>query len=99
MPPGEPTDRDLLVGDCREALLDYPDECLDACVTDPPYGLSKQPNMEEVLTHWLAGDDYKPNGGGFMGKKWDSFVPGPTTWEEIYRVLKPGAHCLVFAGP
>ena len=54
--------------------------------------------MTEVLTHWLAGDDYTASGGGFMGKTWDSFVPGPATWNEVYRVLKPGGHMIVFSG-
>jgi len=71
---------------------------VDSMVTDPPYGLSKQPDAAEVLRHWLAGDDYTATGGGFMGKSWDSFVPGPATWREAYRVLKPGGHALVFAG-
>src|SRR5690606_35816280 len=26
------------------------------------------------------------------------FVPGPSVWREVYRVLKPGGHALVFAG-
>lgn len=78
----------LRLGDCREVLAKCKPDCV---VTDPPYGLSKEPNIAEVLTHWLAGDDYKHRGGGFMGKSWDSFVPGPQTWKEIYRVLKPGA--------
>jgi DNA modification methylase/predicted RNA-binding Zn-ribbon protein involved in translation (DUF1610 family) len=71
---------------------------VDAIVTDPPYGLSKEPDMVEVLTHWLAGDDYHHTGAGFMGKSWDSFVPGPATWREAFRVLKPGGHLLCFAG-
>src|SRR5690625_6994457 len=33
-----------------------------------------------------------------MGKSWDSFVPPPSLWREVYRVLKPGGHALVFAG-
>src|SRR5690625_3064955 len=33
-----------------------------------------------------------------MGKSWDSFVPHPDIWREVYRVLKPGGHALVFAG-
>src|SRR5699024_5726688 len=36
--------------------------------------------------------------GGFMGNFWDSFVPHPDIWREVYRVLKPGGHALVFAG-
>lgn len=88
----------ILPGDCRETLRDLRKNSIGALVTDAPYGLSKQPDMVEVLQHWLAGDDYQSNGGGFMGKSWDSFVPGPATWREVYRVLKPGAHGLVFAG-
>lgn len=74
------------------------DNSIDAVVTDPPYGLSKQPDMNEVLRHWLNGDDYVHTGGGFMGKSWDSFVPGPSIWKEVFRVLKPGGHLLAFFG-
>ena len=74
------------------------DNSIDAVVTDPPYGLSKQPDMNEVLRHWLNGDDYIHTGGGFMGKTWDSFVPGPSIWKEVFRVLKPGGHLLAFFG-
>ncbi len=88
----------LIAGDCREVLRMFPSNHFDSVVTDPPYGLSKQPNMQEVLKHWLAGDDYAASGGGFMGKTWDSFVPGPSTWSEVLRVMKPGAYAIVFAG-
>lgn len=71
---------------------------IDAVVTDPPYGLSKQPDMNEVLHHWLNGDDYIHGTKGFMGKTWDSFVPGPSIWKEVFRVLKPGGHLLAFFG-
>lgn len=70
---------------------------VDAIVCDPPYGMSKPPDMQEVLRHWLAGDDYEHGGGGFMGKSWDSFVPGPSYWREAFRVLKPGAYCVAFS--
>jgi DNA modification methylase len=85
-------------GDCIEVLASLKPNSVDAIVTDPPYGLSKTPDILEVLRHWIAGDDYKHRGGGFMGKSWDSFVPGPTVWREAYRVLKPGGHLLAFAG-
>ena len=84
--------------ECRAGMMTLPDNSVDAIVTDPPYGLSKEPDMAEVLRHWLAGDDYDHGGSGFMGKSWDSFVPGPATWREALRVLKPGGHALVFAG-
>lgn len=88
----------IITGDCKHMLKCIPSESFDSLVTDPPYGLSKHPDMREVLSHWLAGDDFTATGGGFMGKSWDSFVPGPATWAEVLRVLKPGAFGAVFAG-
>ena len=88
----------VIHGDCLEVLRTMPDNSVDAVVTDPPYGLSREPDIEEVLRHWLAGDDYNHRGGGFMGKEWDSFVPGHAVWREVWRVVKPGGHILCFAG-
>lgn len=83
---------------CLDVLRTLPDNSVDSIVTDPPYGLSKEPNMLEVLKHWMAGDDYFHTGSGFMGKSWDSFVPGPSVWKECLRILRPGGHLLSFFG-
>ncbi len=88
----------IIHGDCLQVLYTFPSNAVDSVVTDPPYGLSREPDICEVLTKWLAGEDYTHRGSGFMGKTWDSFVPGPSIWREVYRVLKPGGHALVFAG-
>jgi site-specific DNA-methyltransferase (adenine-specific) len=88
----------LMLGDCRERLRELDNNSVDAVVCDPPYGLSKEPDIAEVLGHWLAGDDYAHQANGFLGNSWDSFVPGPATWKEVFRVLKPGGHLLAFAG-
>jgi len=85
----------IYLADCRDALPMIGQ--VDSVVCDPPYGLSKEPDIMEVLRHWMAGDDYNATGGGFMGKTWDSFVPGPTIWREVERCMKPGAYCLSFA--
>lgn len=88
----------LLNDDCLNALKKIPDSSIEAVCTDPPYGLSKQPNIAEVMQHWLNGDKYEHKSTGFCGAKWDSFVPGPEYWREVLRVLKPGGHAVVFAG-
>lgn len=88
----------LVRGDALSVLSTLPSDSVDSIVTDPPYGLSKEPDIATVLKHWLDGDDYAHRGGGFMGKSWDSFVPGPSVWKECLRVLKPGGHLLCFAG-
>lgn len=88
----------VIHGDCLKELKRLEDNSVDSVVTDPPYGLSKEPDINEVLTKWLAGEEYDHGHGGFMGKSWDSFVPHPDIWKEVCRVLKPGGHALVFAG-
>ena len=88
----------LLGGDNRRTLQAIAPDSIDAVVTDPPYGLGAEPDMAEVLQHWIRGDDWTASGGGFMGRTWDSFVPGPATWKEVFRVLKPGGHVVMFSG-
>jgi site-specific DNA-methyltransferase (adenine-specific) len=89
---------DVKTGDCLDIMRAMPDASVDAIVTDPPYGLGKQPDAVAMLRDWLAGEAHRVAGGGFMGKRWDAFVPGPDVWRECLRVLKPGGHAVVFAG-
>lgn len=95
-------DIDVYHGDCLDVMRALPDASIDAVITDPPYGLSELPpkKIAKALTAWLGGDrEYVPTGqGGFMGRKWDEFVPPPAVWDECFRVLKPGGHLLSFAG-
>ena len=87
-------------GDCLDVMRSMPANSVDAIVTDPPYGLSnhKLGEVEACLRAWLSGQAYLPKGAGFMGKKWDAWVPGPEVWKAAFAVLKPGGHMLVFAG-
>ncbi len=86
------------VGDCIDYMRQIPDASVDSVVTDAPYGLGKQPDPLEVLAAWLRGEDFVPSGAGFMGKKWDAFVPQPSVWREALRVLKPGGMLISFFG-
>lgn len=73
----------LLKGDCLEVLRSLLDNSVDSMVTDPPAGI------------------------GFMNADWDSDKGGRDEWiawlssvmREALRVLKPGAHALVWAIP
>ncbi len=73
----------LYCQDALEALRTLPHNSIDSLVTDPPAGI------------------------GFMGKEWDGDKGGKAEWvawlasilAEARRVLKPGAHCFVWALP
>lgn len=74
---------ELILGDCLEKMRQIKSESIDSLVTDPPAGI------------------------GFMGKSWDSNKGGRDHWikwmsdvmRECHRVLKPGAHGLVWSLP
>jgi site-specific DNA-methyltransferase (adenine-specific) len=88
----------VISGDNVETLKNYPDNYFDSIVTDCPYGLGKEPNAQEMLKAWIDTGYLEVKGSGFMGKEWDSFVPQPLFWKEIYRVLKHGGHIVAFFG-
>lgn len=88
----------IINSDNINALKTYPDNYFDSVVTDPPYGLGKEPDAVEVMTVWATTGYHEIKGTGFMGKEWDAFVPQPLFWKEVFRVLKPGGHCLAFYG-
>lgn len=85
-------------GNNIDLLKNYPDNYFDSVVTDPPYGLGKEPNASELMKDWIEYGYHEIQGKGFMGKEWDAFIPQPIFWKEIYRVLKPGGHILAFYG-
>ena len=71
----------ITCGDSLELLKTIKSDSIDSLITDPPAGIS------------------------FMGKSWDSNKGGRDQWikwmvkvmSECHRVLKPGAHGLVWA--
>jgi site-specific DNA-methyltransferase (adenine-specific) len=101
---GSPVTVELRQGDSREVLANMPDCSIDSCVTDPPYALvsiqkrfgkpGSAPAQEGV------DGAYKRASSGFVGQHWDTgeVVHDVSFWAEVYRVLKPGAYLLAFAG-
>jgi DNA modification methylase len=91
----------LINGDSFEELKQLENDSIDSVVTDPPYGLSQVSSkaFNKCMLKWCTDDrSFMPKVKGFMGKSWDAFVPPPSLWDEVFRVLKPGGHALVFAG-
>jgi DNA modification methylase len=88
----------VYVGNNIDVLKTFPDNSIDSIVTDPPYGLGKEPDAIALLQDWITTGYHEVKGKGFMGKEWDAFVPQPIFWKECYRVLKHGGHVLSFAG-
>ncbi len=83
-------------GDVLEVLGTLENDSFDACLTDPPYGLSEKRNLRSASPRKSSREARRS--GGFMGMLWDSEVPEVSVWEEVYRVLKPGGFLLAFGG-
>ena len=83
--------------DCPIELKKLKDNSIDACVTDPPYGLT---NETSGFHRGKANQFTRTAKGGFMGKKWDGIgiEYNLDMWHEILRILKPGGHLLSFGG-
>ncbi len=99
------TDTKLIHADCLEAMRAMEADTFDAIVTDPPYGLVQNKRggsgvaSVDLSTPYGRARIGAGNGpGGFMGKEWDSCVPGVEFWTEALRVAKPGAHLVAFGG-
>ena len=61
----------IITGNNIDSLKNYPDNFFDSIVTDPPYGLGKEPNAEEMLQAWITTGYLEVKGAGFMGKEWE----------------------------
>lgn len=88
----------LHLSDNVSFLRGLPSNSVDSIITDSPYGLGKEPNPKNCIYDWIVQGYHEVSGTGFMGKKWDAFVPQPILWKECYRILKPGGYLLSFFG-
>ena len=67
----------IIHGNNIEKLKEYPDNYFDAVVTDPPYGLGKEPDAVQLMKDWVEKGYHEVKGTGFMGKEWDAFSYSP----------------------
>jgi len=103
----------ILHGDSLERLKEFPDNYFDSVVTDPPYGwrfMGKAWDAPDISAT-LARDktlstDNKTTLGMAAGRYDQSananhqFQLWTEAWaKEVFRVLKPGGHALIFCGP
>jgi DNA modification methylase len=94
----------LYQADCRDVLRALPPNCLDSCVTDPPYNIESitkrfGKNDAAVARHGKDGA-YTRLSQKFIGVQWDGQIAfDPEFWAEVLRVLRPGAHVASFGFP
>ena len=104
----------VLEGDCLPILRTLPDACVDALVTDPPYGLEfmeswddfSDPRTAVIPTESVAQAGISATQGLASGVRFNSgaaanrnFQAWVEEWaRECYRILKPGAYLLAFGG-
>lgn len=102
----------LILGDCKEEVKKLESNSIDSCVCDPPAGIHFMANDWDVYDKamfGIAGDEGKKD---LKVKKNFKILPRYTNsdllgfqdyifeiFTEVLRVLKPGAHALVWAIP
>lgn len=84
----------IIIGDCRNLFKDMPNECVDLCITDPPYKTNKttgsmtsSSKQEKWQGNLRAGDKTANIENEIKFSEW---LP------EVYRVLKPNSHCYIW---
>lgn len=85
-------------GSAADVLAAFDPESVHSVVCDPPYGLAPNLDLATLMADWMGSGEHVPRRAGLLGHNWDGAVPGPATWREVLRVLKPGGYVLAFAG-
>jgi len=89
----------IYLGDNRQTIASFADDSIDTFISDWPYGLNdKNRDLRDIMRTMDRGETYY-GGNGFMGNKWDSFIPGPDFTSLHLQKQKPGGYYLAFCSP
>ena len=84
----------LIEADALQVLANLPESCVDAIVTDPPYGIGFHSEA------WDGANIQRAVPGGDRLSTGEAFERWTTLWaSECARVLRPGGHLLAFGTP
>jgi site-specific DNA-methyltransferase (adenine-specific) len=87
----QPEDNKLYEGDCLELMEQWDDGCVDHCITDPPYNMSKKNGLGWAFSTHVT-----------MSEAWDmqpreSYLAFTRAWlAQVCRVVKPNGNIFVF---
>ena len=90
-PPAAPVPSRIYEGDCIELMSGWRDDVFDACITDPPYNMSKTKGLAWAFSSHVT-----------MTEKWDIFGRDEYArfcrgWiQQIMRVVKPNGNIFIF---
>ncbi len=86
-----PEPNTLYEGDCLEIMRQWPDACIDHCITDPPYNMSKRNGLGWAFSSHVT-----------MSQGWDMYPRGEyldftRAWlREVCRVVRPNGNLFIF---
>lgn len=82
-----PDHGEFWLGDCRDLLATLPDKSVDLLLTDPPYGMGGNAQMDGRFGNKNSRfEKYRQTAGGEM-TTWDE-APPPELFTELFRVSK-----------
>mgnify|MGYP000309449841 CR=1 FL=1 len=87
----KPKANTIYKGDCIEIMRTWGDDCIDHCIVDPPYNMSKKKGLGWSFSSHVT-----------MNEKWDIFsrkgyLQFTKSWlSEVCRVVKPNGNIFVF---
>jgi site-specific DNA-methyltransferase (adenine-specific) len=96
---------ELILGDSFVQLDGFKENTFEACVTDPPYGLTsivkRFGKKDSVPAKEGTDGRFSRLSKGFLGQEWDGsgIEQDPIFWNKVLQVIKPGGYLLAFSSP